>query len=1000
MPVIIRRTKMKYKDSNNRYVGVDAIAERSTSELLEDIEAKGQEVSDEIESKYSTLISDVNRLNVSKVSRPLTNPNGTAGQILRTNGDGTTTWAAAASQQEVTDAVGTWLDTNIPTGQTVLVDPTFSTSGAAADAEETGNRLDYLDNTIEQGLHEIRKNIYMEEEFDDSVEGYLSTTGNLTESLAYTIKKYEVTPGEVLEVKIEYPFESTGGVFQFQNSADIPLQSNSYIIGSTYTDAYDGTIIVPEGATWLMISVRNNVDNNIILRSAPILDDLDKKVDKADLPANRVADVFHIHGRRVVGPSISRLWFCVCFEDEYEPEIGDYLSIKLLEDYDIRPYGYIGVDLCTTTEVVNTTPQTVYRSVEFKGLPSAILENGKTYTFRYNGITYDLTSRYLIDPSLDKLIDEVLLNAKEYDQTATYEAGECCIYGGDYWMCTIAVTTPETFNTDHWKKPPVFTQWINSKADKIDTILNTTLSRGRKTNSTVGAGSFAFGNNVESSGYYSHAEGVGTISSGRGSHAEGTMISVYDSATGNTDYFLTASGNGSHAEGIGTVASGSGSHSEGYLTQATGTNSHAEGSETIASGMHSHTEGTDTKAFAESSHAEGSGSRAAGLASHSEGGTTLAAESASYSHAEGNQTVTRGVGSHAEGVGAEANGRASHAEGNFTLAGGLYSHAQGDHNHAPFKAMFAGGSYSVIPEAYPEWQASHEYVIGDKVSRNDMGYECKEDHTSTNGFDTTKWNLLPAAGDAAFVFGNGVNSEARSNAMEMDWDGNVKFAGNAKANGATYGDVVSRGRKADTTVGEGSFAFGYKVEASKVYSHAEGYTTKASGAYSHAEGNTSVASGSSSHAEGNRTTASGNSSHADGLSTVASGMNSHASGRYTEANANCMFAIGLYNKLADLYPNWTAGVSYVVGDRVMYNGFTIECIVANSDTSYDSSHWKTINGQINSDVAFVVGNGTDDNNRSNAMEVYWDGTVKVQTALKIGNTIITEDQLQRLLALI
>jgi len=48
---------------------------------------------------------------------------------------------------------------------------------------------------------------------------------------------------------------------------------------------------------------------------------------------------------------------------------------------------------------------------------------------------------------------------------------------------------------------------ISGKADKADTVLDTTLSRGRLANSTVGTASFAFGNDVTASAVASHAEG-------------------------------------------------------------------------------------------------------------------------------------------------------------------------------------------------------------------------------------------------------------------------------------------------------------------------------------------------------------------------------------------------------------------------------------------------------------------------------------------------------------
>ena len=119
-----------------------------------------------------------------------------------------------------------------------------------------------------------------------------------------------------------------------------------------------------------------------------------------------------------------------------------------------------------------------------------------------------------------------------------------------------------------------------------------------------------------------------------------------------------------------------------------------------------------------------------------------------------------------------------------------------------------------------------------------------------------------------------------------------------------------------------------------VFSHAEGYRTEASGNYgSHAEGNETTASGTSSHAEGTIVTASGTSSHAEGFNTTASGSYSHTEGHKTTAKNRSQHAFGEYNELDP-----SAALSW---DRGTY----IE----------------------------IVGNGTDENVRSNARTLDWDG---------------------------
>lgn len=126
---------------------------------------------------------------------------------------------------------------------------------------------------------------------------------------------------------------------------------------------------------------------------------------------------------------------------------------------------------------------------------------------------------------------------------------------------------------------------------KTDTVLNTTLSMGRKAETVVGEKSVALGKDVTASGKLSFA-------------------------TGN---MTTASGAQSHAEGGGTTASAPQSHAEGGGSQATGYSAHAEGQATTASGQSSHAEGSSTQATAGDAHAEGGSSQATGYAAHAEG---------------------------------------------------------------------------------------------------------------------------------------------------------------------------------------------------------------------------------------------------------------------------------------------------------------------------------------------------------------------------------------------
>ena len=109
------------------------------------------------------------------------------------------------------------------------------------------------------------------------------------------------------------------------------------------------------------------------------------------------------------------------------------------------------------------------------------------------------------------------------------------------------------------------------------------------------------------------------------------------------------------------------------------------------------------------------------------------------------------------------------------------------------------------------------------------------------------------------------------------------------------------------------------------YSHAEGSTTKAFGYYSHTEGCLTIADGMHAHAEGLAAEAYGNSSHAEGWNTIASGDSQHAQGQYN---------------------------------------------IEDTENKY----------------AHIVGNGTKEEQRSNAHTLDWNGNAWYQGTIKVGGT--------------
>ena len=132
-----------------------------------------------------------------------------------------------------------------------------------------------------------------------------------------------------------------------------------------------------------------------------------------------------------------------------------------------------------------------------------------------------------------------------------------------------------------------------------------------------------------------------------------------------------------------------------------------------------------------------------------------------------------------------------------------------------------------------------------------------------------------------------------------------------------------------------------------MYAHAEGHTTTASGESSHAEGSGTTASDESSHAEGSGTTASGLNSHAEGSGTTASGARSHAEGRNTIASG--------FSSHAEGYGTTASRRSQHAGGE--FNKRDTE----SQDSSYRGKYIE------------IIGNGTNDSNRSNARTLDWEG---------------------------
>lgn len=473
------------------------------------------------------------------------------------------------------------------------------------------------------------------------------------------------------------------------------------------------------------------------------------------------------------------------------------------------------------------------------------------------------------------------------------------------------------------------------------------------------------------SGALSHAEGSQTTASGTFSHVEGG----YSTASGDYAHaesaFTKAIGYAAHAEGLKTTAKGEESHAEGLNTYAKGRSSHAEGADSSADGEDSHAEGYNTTATGNQSHAEGYSTTASKVSSHAEGDYTNA--SGDNSHAEGKKSTASGAQSHAEGISTRASGENSHAEGSSTIASQMCAHAEGGNTQAIASVAHAEGGNTIASGMAAHAEGNQTTASGPSSHSEGMSTSASGAQSHAEGVGTK------AIGNYAHAEGSGSIAQNMSSHAEGSSTKALGVYSHAEGYLSEARNNYAHAEGCETIAIDYAHAEGNKSQASGKYSHAEGNTTTASGMYSHTEGNTTTASSDYAHAEGNGSTASGVCSHAEGQGTIALGKYSHAEGNFAKANGDFSHASGFYTQA-------THSCQYAVGCG---ND-------PQADSLFEVGNGLNADGNLIDDTATTFELKT----RRNAFRVTNTGYAIAQTALQIGETAITEDQLKQLIQLI
>ena len=393
-----------------------------------------------------------------------------------------------------------------------------------------------------------------------------------------------------------------------------------------------------------------------------------------------------------------------------------------------------------------------------------------------------------------------------------------------------------------------------------------------------------------------------------------------------------------------------------------GTYSIALGLNTKAKGLASSALGFQSQAIGATSVAIGSDSKALGYSSTAIG--QFALSRGNYSISLGKSAHAYGENSTSIGISTKANNKNSVAMGNNARANALNAISIGTDNDA-----FGNFSTSIGQKTYSS--SFGEVALGSF-------------NTIVTPISANNWIV----DDRLLVVGNGDPygpENGRSDAMVLMKNGEVRFPDGSflvgrdsmpkngevmfermmfydEPKSAFRGGFLSLSSDwSPDSIGINSLAYGHNTKAKGEASAAFGVSSKAIGVASFASGS-STASGDYSFSSGNSTQASGNYAFSSGFGSEASGDNASSFGVFSKARGNNSFAAGVHN-IAESYAEFALG---------SYN---------TENVAISASLWNA------EDRLFVLGNGLNTAERSDALVVLKNGNTTINGDVNISDVI-------------
>jgi len=378
--------------------------------------------------------------------------------------------------------------------------------------------------------------------------------------------------------------------------------------------------------------------------------------------------------------------------------------------------------------------------------------------------------------------------------------------------------------------------------------------------------------------------------------------------------------------------------------------------------------------------------------------TTGTTQNGNYSSAIGYYSYAGpGAVSTAMGRSTDATGWASTSMGGYTLASGQASTAMGHYSIAADYGSLAIGQYNlsnatandadnfstsnvafVIGNGVDASNKSDAFKVmfnGDATVSGDLSIKGNDIYSSSAAAITLTGSNVSTLGDLTvtgndITFGNGetisngVNGTISLTSTAVSVSNNLSVAGALSIGGTTINSTAAELNLLDgvTTVGSGILSSetensntGVRLSTSNASNHGDIGSNAVDLSYQHSTSSTRGATGNTATAMGYGSTASGSYSTAMGEGSTASGSRSTAMGKTTTASDFASLVIGQYN---------SSGSS-----------------VTNSATVFNTAN-----------TAFVIGNGTASNAKSDAFKVMFNGDATVSNDLTVsGDVNISSD---------